>query len=131
LFDFIARIFKKPETVCTIQGYWCRTPLALDAKTAKTFGGKVTTVTALIDIDYRVEGAEVRVRGVRLSGANPNVAAVGRKEIWHADSICAEQDLAAAVTADLADREGYLWKTMMRRWRNTYGKPGEARPAHA
>lgn len=126
MFEFVTRLFappkQKPKT-CTIEGYWCRTPISPDARATTLPIGKVNEVTVMVDVEYLVVGEEVKLQSVRLSRKNPNVAAVKRSETWQATTICADSVLISAVSADLADPEGYLRKAMLARWRDTFGKP--------
>lgn len=122
MFDFVTRLFKPAEKFCTIEGYWCRTPITIDAKTAAQHGGRPGEVTVMVDVDYSMVGDNMRIQRVRLSRKSPNVAAVKRKDAWHANSICSDGELTNTVSADLTDREGFLWRAMMTRWRETFGK---------
>lgn len=131
MFEFVARLFKPARKFCTIEGYWCRTPITIDAKTAAPHGGKPGEVTVMVDIDYTMVGDDVRLQGVRLSRKSPNVAEVKRKEAWHAATICTDAELRSAVTADLADKNGFLWRTMSTRWQAAFGKRPVAKRATA
>lgn len=56
-FEFVARLFKTPaQEFCTIEGYRCRTPFTIDAKTAAPHGGKPGEVTEMVDVDYLMIG---------------------------------------------------------------------------
>lgn len=115
-----------PDNSLCIQAYWCETSIKLPTKISTPLGGKITVITACVDIYYQVEAERIDVRRVKLSqeggrivGARQaiNVAATHRGEAWYAYSVCSESELRKAVLQDLRAGDSRLCRIMMSKWR--------------
>jgi len=130
----LARVAKSrgfTTTDLVIEAYWCKTAIKLPTKLQTPLGGNVTMITVCVDIHFVVEGDNIALRRVQLSGAGGimgsgspvNVAARRRGEAWYATGICPESTLKEVVESDLASEKSPLRRMMLAKRRDANRPP--------
>jgi len=129
MFGFLFRLLGfggngRSSGTITFANYMCHTPLRLDRPMTTPMGGRVKILLVRVDIDYLIDGPDIRIRDARLcQDGESNMYSDRTGESWRATGLSDPACLAQAVANDLEDHEGYLWRAMHARWRDEGPKP--------
>ena len=108
---------------CTLEGYWCQSPIRLARPVTTPLGGRVSVLTVCVNIRYSVQngvivlhGAELtQPKGTGLEGVN--MLSQRRGEAFRATRVYPEEELLRVVRTDLCFAPSYLGRQLLKNWR--------------
>ena len=108
---------------CTIEGYWCHSPVRLARPVRTPLGSRTTVLTVCVDIGYSVHAGEIVLHGVELTqpqdtGLEGCNVASKRGEAFRATRVCPESELVKVIMDELCAVPSHLGRLMLGKWRD-------------